>query len=305
MVKINDLCDDFIVGMHGGGEIYGHQKTNSQEALNKWLSKGIRFFEFDVSETTDHRFVAFAHRLDKVYLELAELSLPTTEAGCSLEWFLSTKLFPYSTQGLSTLSLDQLFKLLQKDASIILMLDLFAADNEEVKRFAQYLQSYNDMGLLSKVLIEIYDLTKVDILREYIPDIDLIYGVQPNSEIWPNTVNLCTDLDFDYIQTLKSLNIRFISFQWHYRNNCPDGIKTLSENSFCILSHIDNDLNADFCRKEGVNILLVDYYYGVKHDVCAKFQRFVIRQIAQLRINCGKFLRAGLRGSIKKVIKRL
>ncbi|WP_325892033.1 sulfatase-like hydrolase/transferase [Grimontia sp. NTOU-MAR1] len=43
---------------HAGGGIDGHHYTNSMEALNESYRQGLRYFEIDLLETSDHRLVA-------------------------------------------------------------------------------------------------------------------------------------------------------------------------------------------------------------------------------------------------------
>lgn len=298
-----DISKTFTIGMHGGGEIEGFQKTNTKEALDLWYGKGIRFFEFDVSETSDNTFVAFAHRLNQDYLTMVEQKEPIE--GCSANWFSSIKLYPYSTKGLTTITLDILFKLLDEDPNLLLMLDLFAAKVEEIERFASYIFSHNK-EIVSRVLVEIYHLPYAEILRNYNPALNIIYGIQPHSEIWPyENDSKVVRLNNDYLELLKDRNIQFISFQWHYRKNCVDGLKTLSEKGFFILSHKDSDIDSDTCAKENVNFLLVDYSFGKSYGITEVWHRWIVKKRAKVKFVINKFKRIGFLGSIKKIIKRI
>lgn len=304
MATVLDLCQGFTIGMHGGGELFGFQKNNSADALERWLSKGICFFEFDVSETSDKQFVAFAHRLNESYLSQVELS--PTLYGCSKDWFLSSKLYPFSSKGLSTLCVDNLLKLLESNPSIIIMFDLFAATKDEVQRFAAYLRDNNKENILSRVLVEVYDLDVARVLLDQTPNINIIYGVQPDSLIWLDNsarVNRCFNREF--IAELKLFNIRFISFQWSYRKLYSKGIRELADCGFCVLSHKDSDLKAYKCHQEGVSILLIDFYYGDNKFLFTRINRYFEKCKAKLRLNINKIKRTGLQGTIKKVAERL
>lgn len=92
-----DLERDKAFCMHGCGAYHGILSGNSENALRYWKSKGFRMFEIDMSKTSDGRYVALAHKLDRRYLLLHEI-FDNPEKRTE-KWFLRKRLHQISLMG--------------------------------------------------------------------------------------------------------------------------------------------------------------------------------------------------------------
>lgn len=103
-MTITDLSKGFHYCMHGLGAYKGLRQTNTLEALNYWYKKGVRVFELDIAITDDNQYFAVAHTVDAPSMK--RLDIVERPQKYTFDWFMSKKLFPVTTKGLTPISLQ-------------------------------------------------------------------------------------------------------------------------------------------------------------------------------------------------------
>ncbi len=154
-----------ILIAHAGGAVNKLTYTNSLEALNENYAKGYRYFEIDLSWTSDGELVAI-HDWDQTYRGLFQLDSPASVP--SREEFLSKRM----KSGLTPLSLKQVLEwaATKKDALIVTdvksqNLDALGKISTDFARYQKFVipqvysfQGYDDASKLGydKIITTLY-----------------------------------------------------------------------------------------------------------------------------------------------------
>lgn len=232
MRTIFDLKGGFQVGMHGCGCYAGTVHSNTYDGFKYWLNKGIKVMEIDISNTSDGKYVALAHKMSPMYLRRLEICDYSEKNAFSHDWFMGMKLFPYSTKGLRPLDVEMILVEMLHDENLLIMFDLWGMWSfQEAKAFSSYLLSRtNDNNhLKNRMMIEAYNQNMILGIKEGAKgSIPIIYCVRDDSAGQNHT--------FMDVETLKSLGIKCVSYPWKYKDECPGEFEDFVSNEFVVVS---------------------------------------------------------------------
>ena len=255
-MTIKDLDDGTFLAMHGNGAYYGNIVTNSREAFEKWYRKGIRIFEMDIAETSDSEYVAISHFLDREDLITRQVfNTLKNSNGYSREWFLSLKLYRYTSPGLTPLSLSEITHIMRMYKDVIFIIDTFGLftyrDTERLKRKIGELV---DEGLENRLLVEVYN---DDMYRGFggeFSRLKMVYCMKYRYQ--------GCDIEADKtVDELKDMNISFLSYPYKYIKGIQD-VKEYVDDGMNILCYSEDNSHYKELNKIGIRINLVDNIYS-------------------------------------------
>ena len=277
-----DLRQGFHYCMHGLGAYKGLRQTNTLEALDYWYKKGVRVFEMDIAMTEDDQFVAVAHSVDAPSMK--RLDIIEKPDHYTIGWFMSKKLFPVSTKGLTPISLQMIPQIMDMYSDAIIMFDLYGLF--EFKLADQFCNALDNQikaheKLRSRMLIEAYNLMMLDAIckHKYEP----IYCARYEHDLGKTTIAL-------RIKGLKDFGVRFISYPWKYNKLFPGEISEYVRAGMTVFSRTVYNTKINELQAAGININIIAYRFdGMKtpFQVIAYFaactKRIVAKKIVSLQ----------------------
>ncbi|SFC56229.1 Phosphorylcholine metabolism protein LicD [Xylanibacter ruminicola] len=258
-MKIQDLNSSFQYGMHGCGSYKGTYHSNSMEAMQYWIQKGVKIFEIDIAKTVDDKYVALAHVMNAHCLKNVEINpyRDCNDDKYSEEWFMRSKLCSRTTSGLTSMNLDSIICEMTKNPEIIVMFDLWGLwDSNSTNSFAKLLlakASHALMDVVNRCVLEVYNKEMLEGIRNATPELQVMYCIHGTT---------ATEYDEDVNPTiLRKLDINIISYPWNCTKNHPGELELYHKNGFTIFSLSNDNLHSKIMRKAGVNVNLVDVLY--------------------------------------------
>lgn len=251
------LRNEFTFCMHACGLIYDLMFTNSLEALLYWYSKGIRMFEIDIDYAGDEKFVACHSFSRESFINMEITNIPNE---CTYEWFKQQKLYDKTTNGITPMTLEKIFKLLNDKSDIVVMLDPKVYTYKEtcllLDKIKYYMQIYN----VNKdwVIFETYNEDMIRAIRNYEELVNYQYCV--DDEIQMGTSQKMRSWDIDtLINFLKKNNIWILSYPWKFAVENIVNLERFHKEGFIIFSKTRNDILADLLKRSGINVNIIDY----------------------------------------------
>lgn len=266
-MNIEGLKNTFQYGMHGCGYYKGTNHVNSLDALKYWRSQGVKVMEIDMAKTPDGGFVALAHLMNKHYLNLVELDLPSNTEDATEEWFVSNKLCNRTTNGLSPMSLPMIIELMESDSELIIMFDLWRMWRmEDTYSFSnRLLELFHDNKLMNRCVIEVYNREMIRGIKKADNRLNIMYCVHAPRE--PEFEEDVSPL------ILKNFGIDIISYPWSFIKQYPGELESYKEQNFTVFSlSVDNRYHNQM-KKAGVNVNLVDVLYSSQNFISLAYQK--------------------------------
>lgn len=250
--SIDDLKTGFIYCAHGGGAYKGAMNSNVQEAIDYWLAKGIRFLEINVAAAGKR--VVLLHSLEPNELIKYEI-YETPKPPLTYEWFLSQKLFPVSTRGLTPLSLNQLINYLIDYNDLIIMLDLWNQEYDDINIILGELKEIigDNCDFYNRLIVEIYSWDMFKSVRDVDEHISIMWGCMPEMS---ETITF---------KDLLKENINMVSCPRTYIKTHLNQCKNFVENDLVLFSYSETNLHTKELKELGVKINNVDVvFYGLR-----------------------------------------
>lgn len=153
---------------HALGNYHGYAYLNCKEALEHSYKTGFRFFEVDIQRTSDGHFVAY-HLWTKADADRMQVPFVPSNPVPDLKTFLNyrylTNAFP---EGLTPLTLENIFDFMKKHSDITVMFDFLAGyverDNPELMQ--SFASKFTDKEIINRSVIETYSLNNARYLYE-------------------------------------------------------------------------------------------------------------------------------------------
>lgn len=248
----DSLKKGFCYSAHGGGSYHGAINSNTKEAIEYWLDKGVRFLEINVTAAAAAagKCVLLTHRLDpSEFLKYEIWDFPDYEL--TYEWFMGQKLFPVSTKGLTPLDLPSLIDYMRSHEDLIVMLDLWNQTKEDIDIIMSWVDSLLAVSeqMFNRLCIEVYSLKMLEQVRATGVNVKIMWGCMPGlSENMTAKALLQRDikmvsLPFSYIKTNRS---QFIDFR---------------ETDMLLFSYCETSLHSRELKKMGVHVNNVDVIF--------------------------------------------
>lgn len=257
-MNVHDLKNSFQYAMHGNGAYKGLRQTNTLDAMLYWYGRGVHIFEIDMARTSDDRYVAVAHTVDRK--SMIRLEIPEEPRAYDYGWFMSQKLFPLTTGGLTPLSLESIVEFLEQHMDCVIMLDLFGFFTEQdIEHFLDALDPLVDgkPQLRDRLLLEAYNRTMSRAIFRRSDSYCIIYcaryeGNQEKDGFVP-------------VDDLLEYNISFVSYPWMYHKLYPSEIKAYVDAGFTVFSRTRYNFQDRLLKAEGVSVNIVAYRFdGLK-----------------------------------------
>lgn len=255
MKSVWDLRNHFSFCMHGLGEYKGLRQTNALEAFEKWYHKGVRVFEIDLARTDDGQYVAIAHHVDAPSLRRMEIL--ERPPAYTADWFMRQKLFPYSTRGLTPLSLASVLELMRKYPDALFMLDTFGLfAKEEMEAFLSALDGLlaTDSSIARRMLIETYNEAMVDAFasaRYAYVVIDCVHHEHRSLSL--------DGLD-EKLRYLRAKEIQFVSYPGKYAN--PEILSAFEKNNIVVFCRTKYNWAQKRKQKAGISVNIVTVMFA-------------------------------------------
>lgn len=239
----------FQYAMHGLGAYKGLRQTNTLEALQYWYAKGVRIFEIDIAITDDNQYVAVAHTVDQKSMKRLEILEEPVQYDKS--WFMSQKLFPLTTKGLTPLDFFSICDLLSKYSDMIFMIDIFGFF--EKSQTAALLNSLSEVltqkkFLKDRILVEAYNMDMAHVINER--GYQIIYCGRYEYDTDPIDIE-------SRIRTLQSLNVKYVSYPWMYHDRFPGEIEQYVKSGINVFSRTKYNNKTAELKKSGVMVNIV------------------------------------------------
>lgn len=252
-MSIEDLKSTFQYGMHGCGAYKESHHTNSFEAMQYWLQRGVMVFEIDIAKTVDDRFVALAHSMEPHSLYNVEINpyCDNSANKYSEGWFMNKKLCEKTTLGLTPMNLNVIVNVMEQNPEITVMFDLWGMwDSKSTYNFSKQLLEIIRENLKDRCVLEVYNKEMLDGIRTASSLLNVMYCVHGTGAAeFDENVNP---------EIMKGLGIDIISFPWACIKDHPEEIEEYHKNGFTIFSLSHDNRFATAMKKKGVNVNLVD-----------------------------------------------
>ncbi len=274
-----DIANGFYYCMHGLGAYAGLRQTNALEALEYWYGKGVRIFEMDFAQTSDNQFVAIAHSVDKK--SLMRLDIVEIPHSYTYKWFMSQRLFPVTTKGLTPISLQMIPDLLMKYPDMIIMMDMFGLFKfEDANLFCSSLVRIigQRLELKDRILVEVYNNSMSLAVKTC--GLEGIYGARHEHD------SMVIDIP-TRINELRDLGISYISYPFKYSRAFPDEIQQYVQAGFIVFSRTLYNTKVKLLKSLGVHVNIVDYKFDGLYSpfqACSYFIACLKRLIAKIII---------------------
>lgn len=281
-MTINDLNKGFHYCMHGLGAYKGLRQTNTLEALDYWYKKGVRVFELDIAITDDCQYVAVAHTVDAPSMK--RLDIVERPVMYTYDWFMSKKLFPVTTDGLTPISLQMIPSIMREYPDSIIMFDIFGFFTaRQTFDFCTALKNIIDGHELNdRILVEAYNFKMLGSICEQ--KLEPIYCARHEHDL---TV---TDAVSLRVASLKECGVRFISYPWKYTEKFAGEIKAYTQAGFTVFSRTKYNTLTQQLQEAGVTVNIIAYRFdGAKAPFqklayyAACFKRLVAKKIVNHR----------------------
>lgn len=274
-----DMNNKTRLAMHGNGACYGNIITNSKEAFEKWYRKGIRVFEVDIAKTADDDFVAISHYVNKQALITRQIfAFPKEQSSYTKTWFKSLKLYKFTSPGLTPLSLEDIFLLMEKYPDVYIILDTFGLfvlhDMEELReKIDTYVLSDE---IRKRIFVEVYNDEMFTGLGGYTTDLTIIYCLRylhDGIEVYIQKT----------VEELRNMGIALISYPYKYIQSYQD-VKYYLNGGIDIVSYSADNNHFEEMQDIGISINIVDNIYsrpfvGIKRYIF-HVQNFIYRAFA-------------------------
>lgn len=257
MRTVSDLKDTCQYGMHACGYYAGTKHSNTLDGMNYWRKKGVNIIEVDISRTTDGKFVALAHGMNKEYMLRLEVCDFSATNVFTHQWFMNQKLFKYSTKGLNPLDVSRIITEMERDEDLIVMFDLYNIWNEEgTAEFTKDLLTIigERATITDRVVVEAYNQRMINGIKSISQGrVPIIYCVRDNS----------TDGNHEWMspEALKEQGIQVVSYPWKYTNTYPGEIGRYVSDGFIVFSCCPDFKDVNNCKLGGANTILLDVVY--------------------------------------------
>lgn len=243
--------------MHACGSIYNLTFTNALEALEYWYANGIKMFEVDIDDAGNQKFVA-CHDFKKDTFDKMEIEkLPEQ---CTYEWFQEQKLFAKTTNGLTPMTLEDLFQLLAKYQDISFMIDpkVYSCDKvcSLLDAIKYYIVQYKIDG--RRIIFETYTENMIWAIRKYKGLIQYQFCIEDERQTEESDKIRKWELD-RVIEFLKENDIWIISYPWKYAVENLEKLKLLVDENFLIFSRTKNDILSHLLKKACISVNIIDY----------------------------------------------
>ena len=192
---------------HALGNYRGHIMTNCKEALEHSYKTGFRFFEVDIQRTSDGHFVAYhlwtqadADRMQVPFV----LSNPVPDLKTFLNYLYLTNAFP---EGLTPLTLENIFDFMKKHSDITVMFDFLAGyvDRDNPELMQSFASKFTDKKIIDRSVVETYSLNNARYLYEAgYPNVQPWIDMPENSEKGFQTIE-------EILSFIKKYNIKNVS----------------------------------------------------------------------------------------------
>lgn len=251
------LDKDFQYGMHACGFMYDIMFTNSLEAMEYWYKQGIKIFEVDIDVTNDGEYVACHNFTKETFKKMEIQNIPDI---CTCSWFKEQKLYGKTTEGLTPISLEDIFELLCKYSDTLFMIDPKIYSYNGICELLDKIKSYIDkFGIDGKrIIFETYNEDMIFATREYKGLVQYQYCV--DDEIQMGTSEKIRSWEIDVlVDFLKKNDIWILSYPWKFAVEDLERVKRLHDEGFVMFSKTRNDILADFLKKACVDVNIIDY----------------------------------------------
>lgn len=282
-MTIEDLQQGFHYCMHGLGAYSGLRQTNTLEALDYWYKKGVRVFEMDIAKTEDNEYVAVAHTVDGPSMK--RMDIIDVPDHYTYDWFMSQRLFPVSTKGLTPISIQMIPSIMDKYKDAIIMFDLFGLfDFNQTDSFCKKFDGLlsNIRNLKNRILVEAYNLMMLDAICRH--DFEPIFCAR-----FEHDLNDANDVQ-QRIARLKDFGVRFISYPWKYKKFFPIEINEYSKAGMTVFSRTKYNTRDKELRAEGVHVNIIAYRFdGYEAPIQALcyfiscLKRLIVKKIVDYR----------------------
>lgn len=251
------LENEFQFGMHACGAICGITFTNSLESLKYWYNRGIRLFEVDIDGVGNGEFVACHDFTKETFHKMEIEDMPPENA---YEWFKKQKLYKNTTQGLTPMTLENIFELLCSHTDILFMFDPKIYSYNEIclllSKTKYYIKRFGVDG--KKIIFELYNDDMIMAAKGFKGMVQYQYCVDDEMQMGTSEKMRKWELD-KTIEFLKENDIEIVSYPWKFAVENLEKVKRLKEEKFVIFSKTKNNILADLLKKAGVNVNLIDY----------------------------------------------
>ncbi|MCM3493396.1 glycerophosphodiester phosphodiesterase [Paenibacillus lactis] len=234
---------------HAAGSIGDQPYTNAYEAMVANYKQGTRVFEIDFMLTADRKVVARHEWTASMSEQLGQLDqLPKEKQGARLthEEFMETPIL----ERYRPMDVDAVMDLMASVPDIYIVTDTKEQKDEDIRLLLTELTEAalaRDPALLDRVVIQIYNETMLDMVREIYPFSSIIY-----------TLYATTDSPERIIAFVKANHIDAVTMPEHRVN--PNFVAKLKEAGAVTYVHTINDANTvNNYEKWGV--------YGVYSDL--------------------------------------
>lgn len=252
-MTVQELKNSFQYGMHGCGSFRDTLHSNSLEAFNYWLARGVKFFEIDIAVTSDRKFIALGHMLNPHFLKNVEINPYTdkSEDKYSESWFMRNKLCRKTTGGLTPMNLESVVEKMAQNPDIIVMFDLWGMwEQNDTRFFSQQLLDNSPDHVVRRCILEVYNKKMLAGIRNVSRNINTVYCVHGSST---------KEFDENVSPSiLKKLGVDIISYPWICTMSHPGELKQYHNEGFTVISLSRDNRYSMRMKKDGVNINLVD-----------------------------------------------
>ena len=262
---MNEINGNIQYCMHACGFIYELMFTNSLESLQYWYKQGIKMFEIDIDDAGNGNYVA-CHDFVKATLEKMEIENIPEE--CTYDWFRKQKLYKRTTEGLTPMTLEDIFQIMCDNQDIIIMIDPKIYSYEGcgmlLRKIGYYLEYFGIDG--KRIIFETYNEDMINatskhkglVRYQHCIDDEMQMGSSEEIRKW----SLDKTIDF-----LWKNDICIISYPWKLAVHNLERLKRLKDEGFFIFSKTRNDILAGMLSRAGVDVNIVDYLVTEKQRI--------------------------------------
>lgn len=255
--NVSYISDNFQYGMHACGFIHDLMFTNSLESLKYWYSHGIKIFEIDIDDTGNGEFVA-CHNFSKETFKKMEIeNIPDQ---CTYEWFKLQKLYKKTTDGLTPMTLKNLFELLMDYPDMLFMIDPKVYSYPEtyalLAKMKYYITQFNVDG--NRIIFETYNEDMIQATDYFQGIMQYQYCIDDEMQMGTSEKIRAWDLDI-LIKYLKEREIWILSYPWKFAVESLEKLKKLHDEGFIIFSKTRNDILSDLLKQAGITVNIIDY----------------------------------------------
>lgn len=256
-MNVSCLKKEFQYCMHACGFIHDLMFTNSRESLEYWYGQGIRLFEVDIDVACDGMYVA-CHNFNKETFEKMELEEIPEQ--CTGTWFRQQKLYPYATGGLTPLTLDDIFGLLQRYPDLLFMIDPKIYSYDGTCALLEKMRSETGRAGIDgkRILFETYNEDMIRATEGYREVFQYQYCVDDEMQMGSSEMIRSWEME-RLVRFLKTHNIFILSWPWKFAVESLEKLKRLKEEGFVIFSKTRNDILQDLLKRAGINVNIIDH----------------------------------------------